>query len=131
MNNENEPLNIAINITFIILIIFMVFGLAKEAEADTERHYQNKWCTMGKVEFRLKDNTRVDCLTDDFAIEFDFAHKWPEAVGQSLHYSFMTNRRPGIVLIMKSDNDMKYWKRMNNIIWDYRLPINVWMIRAE
>ena len=131
MNNENEPLNIAINIIFLILIVFMVFGWAEMAEANTERYYQNKWCTMGKVEVRLSDKTRVDCLTDDFAIEFDFAHKWAEAVGQSLHYSFMTNRRPGIVLIMKSDNDMKYWKRMNNIIWDYRLPINVWMMKGK
>ena len=30
----------------------------------------------GQIEYVLEDKTRVDCLTEDFAVEFDFASKW-------------------------------------------------------
>ena len=51
---------------------------------QTEAYYVEQWCTpsFGKKEFRLWDMTRVDCLTKDYAIEFDFAKKWAESVGQ-------------------------------------------------
>ena len=42
-----------------------------------ESFYVSQWCRddFGKQEFVLWDNTRVDCLTKDYAIEFDFAKK--------------------------------------------------------
>jgi len=65
------------------------------AYADkSERDYQDEWCT-GKKEAVLEDRTRVDCLTDTHAIEIEFANKWKEAIGQSLHYSLMTGKKTG------------------------------------
>ena len=60
-----------------------------------ESYYQQKWCAthQGTPEFRLPDRTRVDCLLESHAVEVDFAPKWAEAIGQSLHYSRMTGKR--------------------------------------
>lgn len=57
----------------------------------------------------LIDGTRVDILTEHWAIEIDWAHKWAEAIGQAQFYAKMTERRPGIILLCEDmDNDMKY-----------------------
>ena len=53
------------------------------------------------VEVRLADRTRVDILTEDYAIEVDFATKWAEAIGQALHYARMTGRKPGVIIIIR------------------------------
>ncbi len=77
-----------------------------------ERYYQLK-CNeifQGKVEYKLSDGTRVDILTDDLAIEVDFARKWYEAIGQACHYSRLSNRKPGVLLIVKSPSEEKYAK---------------------
>ncbi|PHS64317.1 MAG: hypothetical protein COB09_08040 [Thalassobium sp.] len=66
-------------------------------EADYVTEYCGYW--EGKSEVVLEDRTRVDCLTDDLAIEFDWCKKWAEAIGQALYYSKMTGRMPAIALI--------------------------------
>ena len=42
-----------------------------------ERYYQTKMCNeiAGEMEFVLSDSARVDCLTDEYAIEVDFANQ--------------------------------------------------------
>ena len=60
----------------------------------------------------------------------DWAHgKWYEAIGQSLHYGIKTNKKPGILLIIKNEKDMKYYDRLMNTIKNYSLPITVWTVR--
>lgn len=96
-----------------------------------EKYYQEKWCAeqYGKVEVVLPDRTRCDCLTNNNAIEFDFAHKWPEAIGQSLYYSIQTGKRAGIALILEKPSDYKYWLRLNTVIEQNDLEIDTWIIR--
>ena len=91
----------------------------------TERYYQEQHCA-GVTEYRLPDRTRVDCLLEDYAVEYDFANKWAEAIGQSLHYARLTHRKAGIVLIMESSKDAKYYRRLMDNIAFYDLPITVW-----
>lgn len=81
-----------------------------------EKDYQKEWCTQagGVTEFVLDDKTRVDCLTDKYAIEFDYGHKWAEAIGQSVYYAIKTDRLPGVVLIV-GPNDEKYVKRLRAV----------------
>ena len=62
------------------------------------------------------NKTRVDCLTKDYAIEFDFGSKWAESIGQALYYSIQTGKKPGIVLILEKESDIKYWVRLNTVI---------------
>ena len=63
----------------------------------------------------LWDMTRVDCLTKDYAVEFDFAKKWAESIGQALYYSKMTGKSPAIALILTTPNDYHYVKRVERL----------------
>lgn len=94
-----------------------------------EREYQECWCDNagGITEYVLPDKTRVDCLTDDYAIEFDFAEKWAESIGQALYYSMMTGRKPGIVLILEDqEKGERYLKRL--MVVAEALNIKVWTV---
>jgi hypothetical protein len=81
-----------------------------------EKYYQKKLCKKlkGIMEYRLKDKTRVDCLTDEYAIEVDFAKKWAEGIGQSLYYGYMTNRQPAVGLIC-SKKDKRFLNRLKTV----------------
>lgn len=82
-----------------------------------EVYYVSQWCSsdFGRQEFVLWDNTRVDCLTKDYAIEFDFAKKWAESIGQSLYYAKMTGKKPAVALILTKIEDYKYVKRIERL----------------
>jgi hypothetical protein len=71
-------------IMFVIWLVIAFFPVAFASNVHPEAYYQDKWCSVnkGQTEYRLEDNTRVDCLTDTHAIEFDFAEKWAESIGQ-------------------------------------------------
>lgn len=76
----------------------LILLLSTAAHAETERWYQEKYCT-GELEHRLSDGARVDCLTDTHAVEYDFGYKWAECYGQATFYALRTSRYPGCVLI--------------------------------
>lgn len=80
--------------------------------------YQHAWCSFhnGIEEFENHDKTRVDCLTDTHAVEFDFANKWAESIGQALHYQFMTGKKAMVVLILeKPQKEMVYYRRVKKL----------------
>ena len=98
-----------------IILLFLISLPAYAKRLHYEATYQNKWCTemCGKQEYELDDKTRVDCLTKTHAIEFDFANKVYEGIGQSLYYGIKTKKKPGIVLIVENpEKEQKYIKRM-------------------
>jgi hypothetical protein len=105
--------------------------IAEEGPKKSERYYQYKWASENypesKVEYILEDKTRVDILTEEYAIEVDFAYKYTEAIGQSLYYSILTKRKAGILLVLKSDKDLKYLQRLMRIIVEKKLDIRVWI----
>ena len=109
----------------VLLLLVLVPALAF---AESESYYQAKHCE-GIEEYVLHDRTRVDCLTDTHAIEYDFGKKWGEAIGQSLGYAFETNKKAGIALIIENDKDYKYWIKLNSVIQHYKLPIDTWIIQ--
>lgn len=91
-----------------------------------EKEYQQVWCNQkqGSLEYRLTDGTRVDCVTNTHAIEFDFASKWAESIGQSLYYGKTLNKKTGVVLIMENpQNDLRYLKRLQSIASTYDITI--------
>ena len=100
------------------LVIFSLLLLPVQAKRlHPESYYQELWCSeqKGQAEFVLEDLTRVDCLIEDKAVEFDFANKWAECAGQSLYYGIMTNRTPVCALIMEKESDIKYLKRIEKL----------------
>jgi hypothetical protein len=116
------------NIAVMITINISSFLLAGLAIAATESDYVKASC-KGKIEFILDDRTRVDCLTDEYAIEFDWASKWAESLGQSLHYSRKTGKKAGIVLIYKKPEDVRYYDRLKSIIDANCLDVRIWVIK--
>jgi hypothetical protein len=115
----------------LLLVLMMVLSMCQPiaaAHLHREKEYQDAWCAKvgGVTEFILDDGTRVDCLTDDYAIEFEFASKWAESVGQSLYYAERTGKLPGVVLIMEHESDDRFAKRLDILARKYR--IKVWKV---
>ena len=115
----------------IILLTLLIFSLPVQAKRMyNEAYYQELWCSeqKGQMEYVLPDFTRVDCLTEDHAIEFDFANKWAESIGQALHYGMMTGKKPGIVLIIEKPKQFVYYNRIVPLCEKY--GITLWTMKS-
>jgi hypothetical protein len=89
--------------TALILLIIFIFPAAILANREhPEKWYQEEWCEAHKGQV--------------------------EAVGQSAYYSLQTNKKPGIVLILETIKDRKYWIRLNTTIEHFNLPIDTWNV---
>lgn len=112
----------------LIVFVFIFSNFAYAKRFHLEAYYQTKWCNenKGQTEFELKDLTRVDCLTDTEAVEFDFANKWAECIGQSLYYGISTNKTPACALIIEQEKDKRYIERLQTVA--DKLGIKVYII---
>ena len=129
-------LQLIIYLAFAIGIIFSIIENDNDTENViksnsnkklTEKDYVNMYCT-GIKEYVLEDRTRVDCLTDEYAIEFDYAKKWAESIGQSLYYSKKTGKKPAVAIITNGENDLKYIQRIKETdekITIFEIPANI------
>jgi len=114
-----------------LLLIFFLLPVAAYAQTiHPEKVYQNAWCAehKGVTEHVVSGGSRVDCLTDEYAVEVDFARKWQEAIGQAMYYARKTGRKPGIVLIMEHEGDQRYLGRLFYTIKKREEYITVWTI---
>lgn len=130
-DNKGKAYKPNINKVYLIVILSLLWiGISPNCYAKNlhkEAEYQKIFCNAynGVMEVRLKDYTRIDCLTDTHAIEFDFAKKWAESVGQSLYYSLKSGKKAGIVIIMENPvKDKSYLKRVKDLAQKYN--IDVW-----
>lgn len=83
-----------------------------------ESSYQHAWCEKhcGIEEYQNADFTRVDCLTKTHAVEFDFANKWAESIGQAEHYALQTGKKGKVVLILENpQKEIIYYKRVKEL----------------
>ena len=108
-----------------ILLCILITSTISAKHIHKEKYYQKQFCKAehGIMEYRLPDSTRVDCLTATHAIEVDFAKKWEESIGQSLYYSIMTGKKAGVYLIIESDKDYKYLRRLKKVAKKYDIDI--------
>lgn len=118
-------------IYFLMLFLMMFSPVSAAAKhKQNEAFYRDQWCAdRGQSEFVLPDKTRCDCLTKTHAVEVDFAPKFYEAIGQSLYYSLQTGKRAGVLLIVETPKDYKYWLRLNSVIDHFNLPLDTWLIK--
>ena len=65
-------------------------GFKYVKHTHSESSYQHAWCFIhnGIEEYETNEKTRVDCLTNVHAVEFDFANKWAESVGQRINFLY-------------------------------------------
>lgn len=118
----------------LITLCLLLFSCGSCFATNTylEKEYQEVWCKAnnGITEHVLSDKARVDCLTKDYAIEFDFAKKWAESIGQALYYSSCTGKTAGVVLIMENpEQEERYLHRLNEVAKKYN--IKVWTMTTE
>lgn len=109
---------------YLFLLIFILFSVSSVQAAKRcypEKVYQAQWCKAhgGITEYKFNDKTRVDCLLPTMAVEFDFANKWAECIGQALYYGQKTKRTPACVLIMENgEKDLKYLRRLRYAVYN-------------
>jgi hypothetical protein len=114
------------NQLIISLALLMISSPVFAAHEHLEKDYQAVWCQEqnGELEVVLDDKSRVDCITDRYAVEFDFAPKWAEGVGQALYYAEKTGKEPGVVLIVEEEKDKKHLPKIQLLSEKY--GIGVW-----
>ena len=95
-----------------------------------ESVYQDYWCNKqgGILEYELNDKSRVDCLLPDMAVEFDFARKRDECLGQALRYSAYTKKPPACCLIIEKKKDYKYYYQLRYTIQKKDLNVKLFTI---
>ena len=116
-----------INKLFLLIILFFLSFSAYAIEK--EEFYSNIFCEelSGQSQFKLKDLSRVDCLTQTHAFEVDWADgmKVYEAIGQSLYYASQTGKKPGILLLIRKDNSEKHIRKIKEVIRYFDLDIEL------
>lgn len=117
-----------------LLVFFVILQIQLNCYAahyQPEKVYQKEWCDKynGIMEYTLPDKTRVDCVTKNYAVEFDFASKWAESIGQSLYYGLMTGKNPAVVLIIEKPSDWKYYYRTKKVA-DF-IHFTLWYVKSS
>ena len=113
-----------------LFLLILLFCLSFSAYAiEKEEFYSNKFCEelSGQSQFKLKDLSRVDCFTETHAFEVDWADgmKVYEAIGQALYYASQTDKKPGILLLIRKDNSEKHIKKIKEVIRYFDLDIEL------
>lgn len=111
---------------FLLLLTLLIVLPAEAKHKYLEKDYQNYWCFThcGQAEVKLPDSTRVDCLTDEYAIEVDFQKKWAESIGQALYYAIKTGRKPAVLLILENEEkDYTYLQRLLTVSEKYFVTV--------
>lgn len=114
--------------TLVAILVLLCCSVALAGHLHKEAYYQAQWCADndGILEVILPSGARCDCMTPTHAVEFDFASKWAEAIGQALHYAAQSGHRAGVVLIEEDpERDAKYEERLRSTIKAFDLPIDV------
>jgi len=109
--------------------------LAPDVKKD-ETYYSERLAQQihGKAEHRLFDGSRVDIVTDTYAIEVDWAHKslkWAEAIGQARYYARVTGKRPGVVLLRRFSRDETERANIHKCIIAAGDDVRVWVVDIE
>ena len=114
-----------ISLLFILLLSSLaIFSQTKQRES----YYQKEFAKAinGEIEHVLEDRTRVDILTTDYTIEVDFAYKWAESIGQSLHYANMLEKKAGVLLVVNGDADLRFVTRLMGVAIEHDITVWIW-----
>jgi len=111
----------------IALILFTVSAFSQTRQRES--YYQQKFAEIvgGEREVVLKDRTRVDIVTDTHTIEVDFAEKWAESIGQSLHYEGMfSDKKAGVLLVLDLDREERFLDRLMGVAAKHGIDVWIW-----
>ncbi|MFK5954486.1 MAG: hypothetical protein QM498_15645, partial [Desulfobacterium sp.] len=63
------------------------------------------------TEVRTYDGSKIDIFDGRIAYEVEWATKWKESIGQSMLYGIQSNTQPGIILLSKGRDDLRFIHR--------------------
>lgn len=117
-----------------LLILGLLIQPVQAKHVYLEKDYQDLWAKnhVGSItEYHLDDESRVDIMYQDYAIEVEFAYKVYESIGQSLYYGYKTGKKPAIVFIIEDDS--KATKEAYNKLkyLTSRLGIQYWVMTPK
>lgn len=116
---------------FFHLCTFSLAAQAQLAVSEAEYIQLIQQHLGGQIEVPVTDG-RIDLQTDSYAIEVEFARKWKQAIGQALYYGMETNLQPGIVLILRSKAQYKYFQQLNSALnyghLEHRVRVWAWPV---
>ena len=109
-----------------IIILFLTTSNLYAKNKKFEKEYQAIDCKArgGKTEVAIKGG-RIDCETKHFVIEYDFASKWAEFLGQVSYYSAVKDKFGFCILILENKKDYKYLKKLKYTINYHDLYIKI------
>lgn len=116
---------------FLLLFLFVFVSQANAKHEFLEKDYQKIWCekVKGTTEYILSDKSRVDCVTNDYVIEFKFAPGFWGAVGQIMYYSTVLKKKAAIVLIIEKDSDIRFLNKL--FVVGTKLNIEIFVMKKE
>ena len=108
------------NIYRIGLFLFAL-SLFTQAYGQTDNWHENDYSDyiqvlIGGEREQSVESGRVDLVTEEYAFEVEWANKWKHSIGQSIWYGLQTNKKPGIILLMRSKEDYKYFIQLNTAL---------------
>lgn len=103
----------------ILIYLLFLWFLPSILIGQNEAHYvlEVQKYIGGTTEF-IVPGGRADIVNDEYAIEVEFADHWKNSIGQALWYGLQTNKKPGIVLVMRELKERKYGIMLQSAI-DY------------
>jgi hypothetical protein len=108
------------SITSILILLFLTFkcitGLGQSPNWNENEHADFIQTLIGGEREFSVESGRIDLLTDEYAFEVEWANKWKDAIGQAVWYGLQTNKKPGIILLLKSKEDYKYYIQLNSAL---------------
>ena len=129
LENWKRPGSVAKAAFFIgLILIIAVPAWMSDTRAHPLDWYRTRWCESagGEIGAKMPDGTTCDCLTPTHAVEFAYADHWHGVIGQALYNGRQTGKTPGVVLIIEKESDEKYFRRLQDTVAHYSLPMTVW-----
>ncbi len=93
--------------TLLLLIAFLWTSPNISGQGDAWYVSEVARIMGGDTEVRMEGG-RADVVNETYAIEVEYAHLWKQSIGQSLWYALQLNKKPGIVLVMRTIEDRRY-----------------------
>ena len=112
----------------LLLLAFLLITVVMFGQKQRESYYQHEFAVAigGQTEVRLADGTRADIVTDEYEIEVDFGAKWAESIGQSLSYGIQLDKKPGVLLVIKDESEIRFLDRLMNVAVEHGIQVWVW-----
>lgn len=99
---------------FLTITCSTVFGQSTEWNENEHADFIQQ--LIGGQREHSVESGRIDLLTDEYAFEIEWANKWKDSIGQAIWYGLQTNKKPGIILLLKSKEEYKYYIQLNSAL---------------